>query len=41
MARIQPVAATVTSSADDDLLRASAQEVFTDLMNQFGLTPHL
>jgi hypothetical protein len=23
-----------------DLLRARAQEVFTDLMNQFGLTPH-
>jgi hypothetical protein len=39
--RIQPVAATVTPAADEDLLRTSAQEVFTDLMNQFGLTPRL
>ncbi|MBY8864520.1 hypothetical protein [Streptomyces sennicomposti] len=39
--RIQSVTATMTPTDDDDRLRASAQEVFTDLMNQFGLTPRL
>ncbi|MFF9127916.1 RNA-binding domain-containing protein [Streptomyces sp. NPDC014889] len=36
--RIQPVTVTVTPADEDDLLRASAQEAFTDLMHQFGIT---
>ncbi|MFG3304893.1 hypothetical protein [Streptomyces wuyuanensis] len=39
--RIQPVTALVTPADTDDVLRESAQETFTDLMNQFGLTAHL
>ena len=39
--RIQPVTALVTPADTEDLLRASAQEAFTDLMHQFGITRHL
>jgi hypothetical protein len=39
--RIQPVTALVTPADEDDLLRGSAQETFTDLMHQFGVTVHL
>ncbi|WP_167455461.1 AlbA family DNA-binding domain-containing protein [Streptomyces tirandamycinicus] len=39
--RIQPVTALVTLADTDDVLRESAQESFTDLMNQFGLTARL
>ncbi|WP_159765064.1 AlbA family DNA-binding domain-containing protein [Streptomyces sp. HM190] len=36
--RIQPVTALVTPADEDDLLRTNAQETFTDLMHQFGIT---
>jgi hypothetical protein len=36
--RIQPVTALVTPADEDDLLRTNAQESFTDLMHQFGIT---
>ncbi|MER5917954.1 hypothetical protein ABT124_48750, partial [Streptomyces sp. NPDC001982] len=39
--RIQPVTALVNPADEDDLLRTSAQETFTDLMHQFGITAHL
>lgn len=39
--RIQPVTALITPADEDDHLRASAQEAFTDLMHQFGITVHL
>lgn len=36
--RIQPVTALVTPADEDDLLRTNAQEIYTDLMHQFGIT---
>ncbi|MFE5036917.1 hypothetical protein [Streptomyces sp. NPDC056683] len=39
--RIQPVTALLNPADEDDHLRASAQETFTDLMHQFGITAHL
>ncbi|MGP3947141.1 hypothetical protein, partial [Streptomyces sp. 6N106] len=36
--RIQPVTALTTPADEDDALRVSAQETFTDLMHQFGIT---
>lgn len=39
--RIQPVTALVSPADEDDLLRESAQEAFTDLMHQFGITAYL
>ncbi|NEA66774.1 hypothetical protein [Streptomyces sp. SID12488] len=39
--RIQTVTALVNPADEDDLLRASAQELLTDLMHQFGITAHL
>ncbi|MEV6117723.1 ATP-binding protein [Streptomyces sp. NPDC052109] len=39
--RIQPVTALMTPVDEDDVLRASAQELFTDLMHQFGITVDL
>ncbi|MEV0936376.1 ATP-binding protein [Streptomyces phaeochromogenes] len=39
--RIQTVTASVGPADDDDRLGASAQELFTDLMHQFGITGHL
>ncbi|WP_326756856.1 ATP-binding protein [Streptomyces hirsutus] len=39
--RIQPVTALVTPADEDDVLRASAHEIFTDLMHQFGITVDL
>ena len=39
--RIQTVTALVSPADEDDLLRASAQELLTDLMNQFGITGRL
>jgi hypothetical protein len=38
---IQPVTTTVLPTAADQALQESAQELFTDLMNQFGLDPQL
>ncbi len=31
----------VSPADEDDLLHASAQELLTDLMHQFGITAHL
>ncbi|MER5466873.1 ATP-binding protein [Streptomyces sp. NPDC002668] len=39
--RIQPVAVSVTAADEDDALREAAQDLFTDLMTQFGITPRL
>ncbi|MCX4538976.1 ATP-binding protein (plasmid) [Streptomyces sp. NBC_00841] len=39
--RIQPVAATLTPVGKDEALGEAAQELFTDLMTQFGLDPQL
>ncbi|MGW1364998.1 AlbA family DNA-binding domain-containing protein [Streptomyces chartreusis] len=39
--RIQTVTALVSPADEDELLRENAQELFTDLMNQFGITGHL
>ncbi|MFE4492471.1 hypothetical protein ACFRKD_08425 [Streptomyces niveus] len=39
--RIQPATALLNPADEDDHLRASAQETFTDLMHQFGITPYL
>ncbi|MFC8350797.1 helix-turn-helix domain-containing protein [Streptomyces sp. NPDC057280] len=39
--RIQTVTAVVNPADEDNLLRASAQELLTDLMHQFGITAHL
>lgn len=39
--RIQPVTALVSPADEDDLLRETAQEMFTDLMHQFGITAYL
>ncbi|MFD7232152.1 hypothetical protein [Streptomyces sp. NPDC059881] len=39
--RIQPVTALISPADEDDHLRASAQETFTDLMHQFGITAYL
>ncbi|MFF4590504.1 helix-turn-helix domain-containing protein [Streptomyces sp. NPDC001388] len=39
--RIQPVTVLVTPADEDGLLRTSAQEAFTDLMHQFGITVSL
>ncbi|GHA71903.1 hypothetical protein GCM10010372_83540 [Streptomyces tauricus] len=36
--RIQTVTTSVNPADEDDLLQESAQELFTDLMHQFGLT---
>ncbi|ATW46663.1 hypothetical protein [Streptomyces peucetius] len=38
---IQPVTATLLPVDSDQALKDSAQELFTDLMNQFGLDPQL
>lgn len=38
---IQPVTATLLPADADQALKDSAQELFTDLMNQFGLDPQL
>jgi len=39
--RIQPVAATLTPFDKAEALHETAQELFTDVMNQFGLDPQL
>ncbi|MEV0281326.1 hypothetical protein AB0I22_33770 [Streptomyces sp. NPDC050610] len=39
--RIQPVTTLVSPTDEDDLLRETAQETFSDLMHQFGITVHL
>lgn len=39
--RIQPVTALVSPADEDDLLRETSQETFTDLMHQFGITAYL
>ncbi|MEE4587994.1 MULTISPECIES: AlbA family DNA-binding domain-containing protein [Streptomyces violaceusniger group] len=39
--RIQPVTALTTPADEDEALRMSAQETFTDLMHQFGITVYL
>jgi hypothetical protein len=39
--RIQPVTATLTPLDEDEALQETAQELFTDVMNQFGLDPQL
>ncbi|MFC8373118.1 hypothetical protein ACFUIT_35035 [Streptomyces sp. NPDC057239] len=39
--RIQPVTTLITPADEDDHLRASAQDTFTDLMHQFGITVSL
>ncbi|OEJ22160.1 hypothetical protein AR457_40515 [Streptomyces agglomeratus] len=39
--RIQPVASTLNPTDEDEGLRETAQELFTDLMTQFGLDPQL
>jgi hypothetical protein len=39
--RIQPVTSLVSPADEDDLLRKTAQETFTDLMHQFGITAYL
>ncbi|MEU5709874.1 hypothetical protein [Streptomyces flaveolus] len=39
--RIQAVTATLTPLDDAEALRETAQELFTDVMNQFGLDPQL
>ncbi|MFC6060895.1 hypothetical protein [Streptomyces pratens] len=39
--RIQSVTALITPADEDDLLRASTQETFTNLMHQFGITAYL
>lgn len=39
--KVQPVTTTFLSADGDEALKESAQELFTDLMNQFGLDPQL
>ncbi|MGY0055009.1 nSTAND1 domain-containing NTPase [Streptomyces sp. LZ34] len=39
--KIQPVTTTLLPADGDQALKESAQELFTDLMNQFGLDPQL
>ncbi|MEU6118259.1 ATP-binding protein [Streptomyces sp. NPDC047117] len=39
--RVQTVSALLRPIDTEDVLRSTAQEVFTDLMNQFGLDPQL
>ncbi|MFI2764754.1 helix-turn-helix domain-containing protein [Streptomyces echinatus] len=39
--RIQPVTATLTPLDEAEALQETAQELFTDVMNQFGLDPRL
>ncbi|WP_445283699.1 hypothetical protein [Streptomyces sp. DSM 118148] len=39
--RIQPVTATLTPVDEAEALAETAQELFTDVMNQFGLNPQL
>ncbi|MEW2621295.1 hypothetical protein [Streptomyces sp. NPDC048106] len=39
--RIQPVTATLTPLDEGGALEETAQELFTDVMNQFGLDPQL
>ncbi|WP_318205872.1 hypothetical protein [Streptomyces sp. SCL15-4] len=39
--RIQPVTATLTPLDEVEALQETAQELFTDVMNQFGLDPQL
>lgn len=39
--RIQPVIGTLTPTDGDEGLREAAQDLFTDLMTQFGLDPQL
>jgi hypothetical protein len=39
--RIQPVTATLTPLDEAEALQETAQELFTDVMNQFGLDPQL
>lgn len=39
--RIQPVTATLTPLDEGEVLHETAQELFTDVMNQFGLDPQL
>ncbi|MFJ9743424.1 hypothetical protein [Streptomyces sp. NPDC101166] len=38
---IQPVTATLTPLDEAEALAETAQEMFTDVMNQFGLDPQL
>ncbi|MEV0982140.1 hypothetical protein [Streptomyces sp. NPDC049915] len=39
--RIQPVTVTLTPLDEAEALHETAQELFTDVMNQFGLDPQL
>ncbi|WP_051816381.1 hypothetical protein [Streptomyces sp. NRRL WC-3744] len=39
--RIQPVTATLTPLEENEALHETAQELFTDAMNKFGLDPQL
>ncbi|GGT02698.1 hypothetical protein GCM10010206_76650 [Streptomyces cinerochromogenes] len=39
--RIQPVTATLTPLDEAEALKETAQDLFTDVMNQFGLDPQL
>jgi hypothetical protein len=36
--RIEPVTALINPADEDDLIEETAQETFTDLMHQFGIT---